>query len=358
MPVLFIATVLIPTVIAAVIVSFKSDVYTSESRFIVQSPDSKQPAGGLGALFKSGGFNSSSEEALAANSYILSRDALIALDRDNFVTRAYGNDQISIFDRFDPFGRGGGKERLFKFYEDKVKITYDGSGGITTLEVKAFDPASAREINRRLLDQAERLVNHMNERGREDVITYGNAELADAKRQSDAAAIALSQFRNREGVLDPEKQAEVQLQMISKLQDEMITTKTQLVQLQTLTPQNPQIPILATRIKELNREIGMQSGQITGNQKSLAGSAAQYQRLQLESQLADKVLASAISSVLDSKNEARRKRAYVERIVEPSFPDNRSGPKRIFAVLNVLVVGLILWGILSMILAGVREHTD
>jgi capsular polysaccharide transport system permease protein len=357
LPVLFVATVLIPTILAAIFLFFKSDVYTSESRFVVQSSDKKE-ATGLSALIKSSGFNAASEEGFAANSYILSRDALATLDRDGLISRTYSDPNVSVLDRFNPFGSGGGRERLFKYYEDMVTVKFDTASGITTMEVKAFDPVSARQINARLLSQAEALVNRMNMRGREDVINYANAELAEAKQQAQNAAVALSAFRNREGIVDPEKQATVQLQMISKLQDEMIATKTQLVLLRSLTPQNPQVPVLATRINELNREINTQSGLVAGDQKSLAASAVQFQRLQLESQLADKVLAAAISSLLDAKNEARRKQAYVSRIVEPSFPDNRSGPKRLRGVLNVLVVGLVLWAIMSMILAGVREHTE
>ncbi len=150
----------------------------------------------------------------------------------------------------------------------------------------------------------------------------------------------------------------MQLQMVSKLQDELIAAKTQLVLLRTLTPQNPQIPVFQTRIKELDREIGTQMGQVAGDRKSLAASTVEFQRLQLESQLADKELAAAMSSVQDAKNEARRKRAYVERIVQPSLPDNQSEPKRLRGILNVFVVGMILWAIMSMIVAGIKEHSD
>lgn len=357
LPVLFVATVLVPTLIAAAYLFLRSDMYTSESRFVVQSSE-KQQSTGLGALIKASGFSAASEEAFAANDYIKSRDALQTLNQDGMVSKAYSRADISVFDRFNALGWSGGKDKLFKYYDDMVTVKYDSSAGITTLEVKAFDPANAQKINLQLLDQAEKLVNRMNERGREDLVSYANSELIEAKDQARKAAVALSTFRNREGIVDPEKQAAVQLQMISKLQDELIATKTQLVQLRSLTPQNPQIPVLNTRVAELGREIQVQLGQIAGDQKSLAASTVQFQRLQLESTLADRELAAAISSLQEARNEARRKRAYVERIVEPNLPDTRSEPKRLRGILNVFVVGLLFWGVLSMVMAGVREHTD
>ncbi|WP_306294727.1 hypothetical protein [Sphingobium lactosutens] len=297
-------------------------------------------------------------EGYAAHDYILSRDALDALNRDGMVAKAYGNGDISILNRFDPFGFKGGHERLYKYYSDKVEVDHDVVSSITTLKVRAFTPQEAFEINRRLLNQAERLVNTLNARARSDLIDYANKELGEAKEMARQAASALSDYRNREGVVDPEQQATVQLQMISKLQDELIATKTQLVQLRVFTPQNPQIPVLQTRVEELGKEIDQQIGLVAGSKKSLAATAVQFQRLQLESQLADKQLAAAISSLQDARNEARRKRAYVERIVEPNRPDYAAEPRRLRGILSTFVVGLVVWAVLSMLVSGIKEHKD
>ena len=357
LPTLFVVAVLVPTAVAAVYFGLSSDVYMSESRFIVRS-QSKEPSAGLGALLKTGGGGSSSNEGFATHDYILSRDALNTLNRQGLVTRAYGNGEISILNRFNPMGWNGSSEKLFRYYENKVEVKYDPLSAIATLQVRAFSPQDAYQINRRLLDQAEALVNKINSRAREDLVGYATAELNEAKEAARKAALALSDYRNREGVVDPEKQASVQLQMISKLQDELISTKTQLVQLRVFTPQNPQIPVLQTRVSELGKEINEQIGLVAGSQKSLAASAAQFQRLQLESQLADKELGAAISSLQEARNEARRKRAYVERIVQPDTPDDALEPKRLRGILSTFVIGLVVYGILTMLFAGIKEHRD
>ncbi|MCI4588658.1 hypothetical protein MOK15_00855 [Sphingobium sp. BYY-5] len=357
LPTLFVVAVLIPTIIAAIYFAFSSDVYMSESRFVVRSPD-KGSNSGLGALFKGGGLSNDANEGYATHDYVISRDALATLNRDGLVTHAYGNQDVSLFNRFDPFKWKGGRERLYDYYSNKIEVNHDTVSSITTLRVRAFSPDDAFEINRRLLIQAEALVNKLNTRAREDLINYATNELDDAKGVARRAALALSEYRNREGIVDPEKQATVQLQMISKLQDEMIATKTQLVQLRIFTPQNPQIPVLQARVEELGREVNQQIGLVAGSQKSLAASAVQFQRLQLESQLADRELAAAISSLQEARNEARRKRAYVERIVEPNKPDYAGEPRRIRGILSTFVVGLVVWAVLSMLISGVKEHHD
>jgi len=355
---IFIGTVLIPTSLAIIYFVFlASNVYISESRFVVRSPD-KPSTSGLGFLLKSAGFSSADEELSAAQDYVLSRDALAAVNKDGAFARAYGASSISIFDRFNSLGSGGTFEDLYSYYQKKVKVEHETSSSISTLTVRAYAPKDAQRFNKQLLEMAEATVNRLNQRGRQDLIRFATAEVSDAKEKARNAALALSAYRNREGVVDPEKQATVQLQMISKLQDELIATKTQLVQLRSFTPDNPQIEVMDAKVKGLSREIGEQLGMVAGDRKSLAATAAQYQRLSLEAQFADKQLAGAMASLQDALNEAGRKQAYVERIVQPNLPDSALEPRRLRGVLATLALGIVAWGILTMLLAGVKEHQD
>ena len=47
---------------------------------------------------------------------------------------------------------------------------------------------------------------------------------------------------------------------------------------------------------------------------------------------------------------------YLKRIVEPDTPDFAMEPRRMRNVLATLVVCLVIWGVLSLFAAGVREH--
>lgn len=353
---LFWLTVVIPTALAILYFGLlASDVYVSESRFVVRSPD-KPATTGLGILLKSTGFSNGGDEIFAAQDFVMSRDALRVLNGKDAFEKAYGSSTISLFDRFDPLGAGRTFEDLYKYYQKKVKVDHDTASAISTLTVRAYAPQDAYRINERLLEMAEATVNTLNERGRQDLIRFAQREVDEAKAQAARAAVALAAYRNREGVVDPEKQAVVQLQMISKLQDELIVAKTQLRELRQFAPQNPQIEVLETRADELSGEIDAQLGKVAGDRKSLSSTAVQYQRLLLETQFSDKNLASAMASLEEAKNEARRKQAYVERIVQPNIPDDPLEPRRMRGVLATLVLGLVAWGVLTMLLAGVREH--
>lgn len=355
---LFIVTVIVPVILSVIYFGFlASDVYVSESRFVVRSPEKQAPSG-LGAILQTAGFASGGDEVFAAQSFAVSRDALRAINRNDAFERAYTRPAISIFDRFNPTGLWGSFEDLYEYFQKKVEVQNDSTTSITTLTVRAYTAEDSKRFNSELLQLAEERVNRLNARGREDLVRYAGNEVAKAKTQAQAAAIALAAYRNRSGIVDPEKQAEVQMQMISKLQDTLIASKTELAQLQRYTPQNPRIPVVRTQIAAIQREIDRELGKVAGSRGSLAASAVQFQRLMLENEFADKQLSAALAALEQARSEAQRKQAYVERLVQPNLPDAPTEPRRLRGIIATLVLSLLAYGILRMLLAGIREHAQ
>jgi capsular polysaccharide transport system permease protein len=348
----------VPTFLATLYFGlFASDVYISEAQFVVRSPD-KPSASGLGVLLKSVGFSNAGDEIFVAQKYVTSRDALKELNRQDAIRTAYTRPGISTFDRFNTLGISGTFEDLYEYFEDRIDVEHDTISSITTLSVRAYTAQDAQRINRQLLDLAENLVNRLNNRGEADLLGYSQREVREAEEGARRSSRALAAFRQRSGIVDPERQASVQLQLVSKLQDELIGARLQLQQLEAIAPDNPQIPQLRTRIAGLGRAIDAEVGRAAGSQRSLSAAAVQFQRLTLDNEYADKRLAAALASLQEARNEARRKQAYVERIVESNLPDDAEEPRRLRGILSVFILGLVAYGILSMLLAGVREHRD
>ncbi|MDK3159665.1 hypothetical protein QPK87_24285 [Kamptonema cortianum] len=354
---LFAALVLLPTAIAILYFGvFASDVYVSESRFIVRSP-SKPNLSPLGVVLGGGSIVGASEESEAVTEFLSSRQSLSSINEDSYASRAWGASTIFWFDRFGKFGADTGED-LYEYYLGKVSAASSTTAKVTVLTVEAFDPQSAQTINRRLLEKSELLVNELSDRARRDAISFAEAELSRARAQAQGAALALADYRDREGLIDPELQASAGLQMISKLQDQLISARTQVLQMQTYTPQASQIPYLQTQIRNLEREIAEQTAQLAGGRGSLSSASVRYQELMLASQFAEKQLGIALSAFQEAQAEARRKQAYVERISDPSLPDDAAYPRRLRSIIATFVLGLLAWGVASMLLVGVREHKD
>jgi hypothetical protein len=99
---LFFLSVVVPTLIAALYFGFlASDVFVSESRFVVRTPN-KQTTGGLSGILQGAGFSGigrAPEDVHTVGQYALSRDALSLLDGRLQLRTAWGDAKIDVMRR-------------------------------------------------------------------------------------------------------------------------------------------------------------------------------------------------------------------------------------------------------------------
>jgi len=356
---LFLYVVVIPTTLSIIYFGvIASDVYVSESRYIVRSSQ-QQSSDSLGLMLKSTGLSRAEDDSYSVQNFILSRDALIALDGQLHLKAAFSAPTVDFMRRFASFGRDASFEAFQIYYQRMVEVQLDSGSSITTLQTRAFTAKDAHAMNGRLLDLAENLVNRLNERANGDMIRFASSEVAAAEARARTVSGALAHYRNQNGVIDPEQQSEIPLQLIGKLEDQRIATNAQLQLLEKLAQNSPQIPVLRQQAQQLNREIDDETRRVAGTGgRSLAGKAAEYERLALDKAIADKMLESAMGTLALARSEALRQQLYLERIVQPGVPDKAMEPRRARNILATLLLGLIVWGVLSLTVAAVREHQD
>ena len=353
-PALLVVT--IPTLIAILYYGLLAeDVYISESRIVVRQP-TQASRSALDAALDKTGFGAANEGNNTVIAYLQSRAALDEADRDGGLKQAYSDPELFWFDRFGMFGESD--EEFYRYFQKQLDVQEGSTTQVLTIRVRAFDPKQAQAINARLVEQSEALVNSLSERSQSDLIKVAEGEVEEAAAKARTAAVELAKYRNSSGIVDPVQESEVGLQMISKLQDELIAAQTRLRQLQTYTPDASQIPFLKTQVRDLEREIGEARGSLTGGRSSLSTTLTRFQELQVDAEFAEKQLAATRASLQEARAEARRKQAYLEKIAAPSLPDYPVEPRRLRSMLAAIVLGLLAWGVLSMLAIGVREHRD
>jgi capsular polysaccharide transport system permease protein len=355
---IFFFTVALPTLLAAVYYGvIASDVYISESRFVVRNPQ-RQSQSTLGALLQSTGFTRAQDDTYSVHDFIRSRDALQQLDTKLALRKAYENPEIDFVNRFPALEWWDKSfEALFRHYLKHVSIDYDTVSSISVLRVRAYTADEARRANEELLEMGERLVNTMNLRSRQDLIQVAETEVRAAETRSKSAAAVLSAFRADRSVFDPDRQSAIQLQSVARLREELLAAETQLAQVRKISPDNPQIPSLESRAQALRKAVVDEDARVLSRQGGLTSKSPVFDRLTLEKAFADRQLATALAALDTARNEAARKQLYLERLVQPNLPDMALEPRRIRSVVMVLVMGMILWGVVSLVVASVKEHT-
>jgi capsular polysaccharide transport system permease protein len=357
---LFVLMVVMPTLGAIVYYGLiASDVYVSESRFLVRSPQHQAPSGLVGEILQNTGFSPrSQDDTYSVRDFILSRDALKELDAKLNIRQCFSNPEVDPVDRFPGLSWNRSFEKLYLYYGKHVGVEYDPVSSISILTVRAFTAADAYKINQSLLDMSERLVNTLNNRSRRDLISFADNEVKIASDKAKDASLALLTYRSTHEVFEPDKQAALQLEGVAKIEQELVSTEAELAQLKKLSPDNPQIGALNSRADTLRAAIASEASKVTSARGSFSARAPNFERLALDVEFADKQLGVALAELESARAEALQKQLYLETLVQPNLPDKAMEPLRIRSMLTVLIISIVGWAVASILIASVREHAD
>lgn len=350
--------VIAPTMLAAIYYGlFASDVYISESRFVIKSPDQKRSqVSSLASLIQTTGLSGGQEQTNEILDFVRSRDALRTLEKSADIRSTFSPDHADIFSRFPGLLQGNSFEDLFEFYSKMVDVQLDTETGTAVITVEAFSPQDAHKINRELLEMSEGKVNRLNERLQAQGITEAEKQVNLLTERAKAARIALARFRNQQQLIDPAKQAIGVLEISNTMAAQRAALLAQLELMERNTPANPSIPALRQRIAAVSTQIASQEGRVVGGGGAIASKLTGYEDLLVEQEFATEALNVANASLAQARAEAVRQQFYLERVVEPNIPDMPLLPRRLLSILVVAASATCLYFVGWMLIVGILEH--
>jgi len=348
----------LPTLLTAIYYFFiAADLYASEARIVVHSPGHMQISG-LAGMLQGSGIARGSDDVYSVHDFMLSRDAVAALQKKIDLRAVFGRPGFDFLGRYPNLLDHGNAEDFYHYYKRRVEVDYDTTTGITTVMVKAFRPEDAHLVASALLDASEDLVNRLNERDRANTVRDAEAEVHQVEDQVAQAQQNMLAYRNREVLLDPGKTSGAIFENQAKMQADLTATRTRLAELDSTSPGSPLRSDLQTHIGALEQQIGTQRTRLAGGDASMAPKISEYDQLLLRQDFASKELASALASLEAARAEARHQQIYVERVVDADTPDKALYPKRLISILIVFVSCFLVYSIGALLIAGVREHAQ
>jgi capsular polysaccharide transport system permease protein len=235
-----------------------------------------------------------------------------------------------------------------------VGTNIDGDSGVAIIESKAFKPRDAYQVNAKLLDLSEALVNRLNARAESRAIAEAAQRVAQAEERVRAARVALSAYRNQQELVDPKTQAAGVLEISNKLITEQAALRAQLELMMRVAPRNPTIPAVRNRIAAVTQQINTQTGRAVGTPSGIASKMGNYEKLSVEQDFATQMLTAAQASLEQARTDAQKQQ--FERVVEPDVPDDALLPHRLKSILIVLAASLCLYFVGWMLVVGILEH--
>jgi len=353
---LFLVLVVLPTALASFYYGiWASDRYVSEARFIVRGISSPRTSG-LDMFFRTFGISRAVDDTNAVQSYMLSRDVVRELESRLPLRQMFSRKDGDILVRFPHFWRGDSFEMLYEYYLERVSVIQDPSKGLTELKAVTFRADDSLQLAQALVVLAEEMVNRMNARAQSDAVKQAQVEADEARQRLIAAHLDLTNFRNRQLVVDPAKNSASVVETITTLSKNLAETLAQLELTRVSTPSNPTIPVLQAKSDALRGQIAVERTKLGGDSNALATQVSAYERLTLVRDLVEKSLTGAEASLELARQEARRQQVYIEEVVRPNLVDKSTEPHRIRSVAAVFIVCFGIFALIWIVFVGAKEH--
>lgn len=353
---LLLCCVLLPSLIVFLYLAlFASDIYQAEAKFAIRNQNQQQSMDMLSTFFRTS--SSTASDSYIVQNYIQSMDMIDKVDAKLHIREHYSDRSHDIWYRL---ARNSTQDEKLRYWKWAVVTTFDPDTSIMTVETKAFSPEMAKAVCQAILDASEALVNAMNERARSDAISLAQAEVARAEARIRNAQEALRQYRERTVILDPQAVASGLYGLVNKLEGEITQTTSELAEASTyMQADSPRVIMLQNRLEVLQKQLQTEKARLASQMqgdKPLSAMVSEFQSLALEEQFAQKQLTSAMASLETARVQAESKSLYVESFQKPMVPDESLYPRPIVFSLVFMLAAAVLLGLVSLIIAAIREH--
>jgi capsular polysaccharide transport system permease protein len=335
---------------------FASTRYISEAEFTYQT---YQPptslTSGLVQTVLGGSQGSTVDMSTILYEYLRSEALMTKLDKELHLREYYSSKKVDYFSRLNPDASISSFLRYFRSY---VSVS-QGQGGYLTVDVYAFDPDYAEKLAKAVVRNTDEMIDGMTARARQDELNFAEAQVKTAEDRLLKARLALTDFQNQHGDLNPQNSASQIGGIVGKIEGELATERTNLQSVNTLDRNSPQVAAIKSRIAALE-------SQLRSEQQRLANSSGtdtysellnKYAALQIEQDFAKDAYSAAQQGLELARQDAARKQNYLIDFAPPYKPDSAGFLLILEYSAITLIISLVLFGIGSLVTGALRDQS-
>lgn len=339
-----------------------SDQYMSTTGFTVRSQESGGATELLGGLAQFAGGTVASDSDILYE-FIQSQEMVEAVDAAIDLRARYSGPWPR--DWVFAIWPDATLEELVWYWQRIVGISYDAGTGLIEVQAMGFDPETARAVSTAILRESQDRINALNNQAREDAMRYARDDLDTAIARLKDAREALTRFRTRTKIVDPEADIQGRMGVMNNLQQQLAEALIEYDLLRgTTSDTDPRLTKAQQRIDVIRERIRIErqtfasdntdTGAVGEDYPSLI---AEFESLNVDLQYAEEAYRAALTALEVAREDAARQSRYLATYIKPTLAQESEYPKRwILAGLAGLFL-LLIWAICALIYYSIRDRS-
>jgi len=358
----FLILVLIPLgAISYYLYTQAEDQFASTTGFTVRSEEGGAASEFLGGLAQFAGTGTGAESDILYQ-FIQSQEIVSAVDAEIDIREHYSSYWPS--DWVFSIWPDATLEDLVSYWQRIVRISYDQSTGLIEVRVQAFDALTAQRMAQAIVRESLEMINALSNQAREDAMRYARADLEEAVETLKTAREALTQFRTRTQIVDPEADIQGRMGVMNNLQQALATSLIEYDLLRdTASASDPRVINAQRRIDVIRERIAAERNTFTADSTELGAVGedypsliAEFESLSVDRQFAEESYGAALTALDIARDNAARQSRYLATYIQPTLAETPEFPRReLLLGLSALFLTLI-WGVLTLIYYSIRDR--
>jgi len=332
-----------------------SDRFVSRAELVVKQADQIKMLPDALSMLGIGGSNH--EDILIIQDYLKSPDLLDKLDKELGLKAHYQSHDIDYFSRLP---ENVSREDFIKYYRQHLSLHLDELSGVLTIELQAFDPAYGQRVVALMLQESDLFINKLGHQVALEQLAFVEKEVDRAYQRVQSEKAKVLDFQNNHHLISPESTSSARLGVVSQIEAQLAQQQAQLKQLQSyMKVTAPAVVSVQARVDALTQQLAQEQSRLTGADKDAMNEVtARYMDVQTQATLAADLYKSGLISLEQARVEAYRKLKHLLVISQPTLAEDAEYPRRLYNLLTTGVLLCLLYGLIVMGIATLREHQD
>jgi len=332
-----------------------SDRYVSRAELVVKQADQIKMLPDALSMLGLGGSNH--QDILLIQDYLKSADLLNKLDKELGLKTHYQSHKVDYFSRLPD---NVSSEEFLKYYREHLTLRLDDISGVLTIELQAFDPAYGQKVVGLMLKESEGFINKLGHQVALEQLAFVEKEVDRAYQRVQAEKAKVLEFQNTHHLISPESTSTARMGVVSQIEGQLAQQQAQLKQLQSyMKATAPAVVSVQARVNALTEQLAQEQARLTGADKNAMNEVtASYMDVQTQATLAADLYKTGLISLEQARIEAYRKLKHLLIISKPTLAEDAEYPRRLYNLATIAVLLCLLYGLIVMGLATLREHQD
>ncbi|MFW6028161.1 MAG: hypothetical protein ACOC9Q_01390 [bacterium] len=295
------------------------------------------------------------KDSLILKEFIESKDMMIFLDERLRIREHVAQPSIDFYSRLDPDAT---MEEFHDYYLWMIDVEYDPMSKLIRFGVQAFDEDFANSLLKLMVERSQQFIDKVNEQITREQMRFFDREIADSERRLKRAKEQMVAFQRENLLMTTEGESQTVMSTIQTLEQELAQKRADLnARLQVLEKSAPQLQTVQMDITALESQIAAAKQRLAGaSDTSISELDSQFREIQLNLEFVTNIYKSNLNALEQARLEAARRLKFLVVVAQPSVPERAEYPQRLYLIATVGAVLAILFFVLSLTMAIIREH--